>query len=509
MLRVRPTAADVTLRLVGGDQGDQACLQERDHDRDGGHELRVGVLVVAYNAASTLAKVLDRLPPSFGHRVAAILVSDDASQDATYLVGLGYQTQSHLPITVIQQPINLGYGGNQKAGYLWAMENGLDVVVLLHGDGQYAPEVIEEFVSPFDDPDVDAVFGSRVMDHGGARRGGMPMYKFVGNRVLTAYENAMTGMRLSEWHSGYRAYRVDALRDIPFETNSDGFDFDTQVILQLHEAGKQVLEVPIPTYYGDEICYVSGLRYARDVATHVTRYRLHKMGFGTGEMAFGEPYQLKMTASSSHGRLLSLMSRRPPCRVLDVGCSDGRLGELLRMCGHEVVGIDIVKHDGVADRLNSFVEADLDEPLPTDVGRDFDVIVALDVLEHTRDPDRVLRQLTPLLAASGVVLACVPNFGHWYPRTRVALGRFDYDRRGILDFTHLRFFTKRSFDRLARRNRLEITRRHQIGLPIEVAERGGDHAPRGLAVAKRVDASLASAWPSLFAYQFLYELRPC
>jgi len=475
-----------------------------------GHpDLRIGVIIVAYNAASTLARVLDRLPTEFCDRVEAILVSDDASEDATYLVGLGYQTQSRLPITVIRQPVNLGYGGNQKAGYRWAIEHGLDVVVLLHGDGQYAPEVIEDLIAPFSDPDVDAVFGSRILEPGSAVHGGMPRYKYVGNRLLTAYENAMTGMELSEWHSGYRAYRVDALRDIPFETNSDGFDFDTQIILNLHEAGKGIVEVSIPTYYGDEICYVNGVNYARNVATHVTRYRLHKMGFGTGDMAFGEPYELKMTPASSHGQMLSMMQHRPPGRVLDVGCSDGRLGEQLRWWGHFVVGLDIIKHDGVGDRLDDFVEADLDDPLPASLGADFDTIIALDVLEHTRDPERALRRLGSLLAPGGAILACVPNFGHWYPRIRVGLGRFDYDRRGILDYTHLRFFTRRSFQRLIDRANFTVVRRNYVGIPLEVSERGGDSTPRGVGPAKRLDNALASTWPSMFAYQFLYELRPC
>ena len=104
-----------------------------------------------------------------------------------------------------------------------------------------------------------------MMEKGGARRGGMPLYKFVGNRILTTFQNTVMGTDLTEWHSGYRAYRVAALAEIPFEQNHDGFDFDTQIIIQLVESGKRIVEVPIPTYYGDEICYVNGMGYARDV----------------------------------------------------------------------------------------------------------------------------------------------------------------------------------------------------------------------------------------------------
>ena len=104
--------------------------------------------------------------------------------------------------------------------------------------------------------------GSRMMVKGAAREGGMPLYKYVGNRILTRFENRCSGPMLSEFHSGYRAYSVEALKSIPFERNSDGFNFDTQIIIQLVDAGKRIVEVPIPTYYGDEICYVNGLKYA-------------------------------------------------------------------------------------------------------------------------------------------------------------------------------------------------------------------------------------------------------
>src|ERR1700691_869051 len=189
---------------------------------------KIGVLVVAYNAASTLAHVLDRIPKTFRPRVTQVFVCNDASQDSTYLVGLGYrQITDDLPLTIIRHASNLGYGGNQKAGYRMAIERDLDIVVLLHGDGQYAPECIEQIVAPLERGECDAVFGSRMMVKGAAREGGMPLYKYLGNKILTDFENRVLGTTLSEFHSGYRAYSVKALSSIPFERNSDGFDFDT------------------------------------------------------------------------------------------------------------------------------------------------------------------------------------------------------------------------------------------------------------------------------------------
>jgi len=152
-------------------------------------------------------------------------------------------------------------------------------VVLLHGDGQYAPELIGELVEPLRKGTADAVLGSRVLTRGAALRGGMPLYKFIGNKILTRWQNFVTGTTLSEWHCGYRAYSIGSLRSINFLENSDGFDFDTQIILQLNSAGKRIHETPIPTYYGDEICYVQGIKYARQVATAVVKHRLKTMGF--------------------------------------------------------------------------------------------------------------------------------------------------------------------------------------------------------------------------------------
>jgi SAM-dependent methyltransferase len=347
------------------------------------------------------------------------------------------------------------------------------------------------------------------MDPGSARIGGMPMYKYAGNRILTRFLNSTTGLELSEWHSGYRAYRVSALKEIPFENNSNAFDFDTEIILQLHEAGKEIVEVPIPTYYGDEICYVNGMRYAKDVVIDALRYRWHKMGFGSGEMAFAdEGYDVKFANNSSHAKVVTWLSEGSPRRILDLGCSNGRLGELLRLQGHTVIGVDTEKIDGVADRLDGFVQADLNEGLPAEVGKDFDVVIGADVFEHLAEPGKLLSSLPQVLAPRGVVIASIPNVAHWYPRLRIFFGSFDYERRGVFDSGHLRFFTRKSFERLAKRSGLRVRRRGTTGLPFEAAERGGPSPSRVMGVLSGADRLGVAASPSLFAYQLIFELEP-
>ena len=468
---------------------------------------RIGILVVAYNAESTLAKVLDRVPTDFRPRISQIFVCDDASQDSTYLVGLGYQQIApELPLKIIRHPGNLGYGGNQKAGYRLAIEHDLDIVVLLHGDGQYAPESLAEIVAPLERGECDAVFGSRMMIPGAARNGGMPLYKYVGNKILTRFENRMLGTELTEFHSGYRAYRVEALKSIPFESNSDGFNFDTQIIIQLVDAGKRIAEVPIPTYYGDEICYVNGLAYARDVTGDVLRYRLSKLGFMSGEEgSVGEEYGLKHAPDSSHAQILAALSKQPRSRILDLGCSGGLLSEQIRALGHHVTSVDVVELPEIHARVDRFIQADLDHGLPAEVCESgpYDIAVCADVLEHVREPEQLLGQIRHILVPRGQLIASVPNFGHWYSRSRTALGLFDYDQRGILDRGHVRFFTRRSFVRRLNRAGFEVMRLGATGLPLEVlAAGGGGFGRRALAA---LDRTSITAWPTLFGYQFVAQ----
>jgi glycosyltransferase involved in cell wall biosynthesis len=236
--------------------------------------MKIGILVVAYNAQDTLAKVLDRIPADFANQIDSILVCDDASTDETHKVGLQYQSISKLPLTIVRHQINLGYGGNQKTGYQWALEKNLDLVVLLHGDGQYAPEYLPQMVEPIVTGRADVVFGSRMITQGGARQGGMPLYKFIGNKILTTLQNRLAKVSLSEWHSGYRAYSVAALRKVNFLKNSDYFDFDSQIILQMIGARQRIVEIEIPTFYGDEISRVNGIKYGIKILIHTLKFRL-------------------------------------------------------------------------------------------------------------------------------------------------------------------------------------------------------------------------------------------
>lgn len=471
----------------------------------------VAVLVVAFNAESKLEDVLKRIPKQFSGISLKILVCDDASSDNTYEVGKSFaRDHQRGDIEIIRHEFNLGYGGNQKFGYEWAIRNNFDAVVLLHGDGQYAPEMIEEFIRPIQNGTADVVLGSRMMTRGAARNGGMPLYKFVGNKILTKWQNFVIGTHFSEWHCGYRSYSVRSLNSINFYENADGFNFDTQTILQLNSAGKKILEIPIPTYYGDEISHVQGIKYAWQVSTAVIKHRLNAMGFFASRVATPE-YRFKHDQHSSHGKIQKLISDTEPGCLLDVGCANCELSEFAAAAGHKVTAIDVhLPNREVSDV--KIIQHDLETGLPTQLIEKFDLIICADVLEHLRAPDKLLHESLNLLTTSGRLIASIPNFGHWYPRFRILLGKFDYDARGILDQTHLRFFTKKSFIRIANESGYDVSNVWLTGTPFEVLYR---EAPTRkfswsgfLKFLSLIDRALCRVRGQIFAYQFIFELTP-
>jgi ribosomal protein S18 acetylase RimI-like enzyme len=332
----------------------------------------------------------------------------------------------------------------------------------------------------------------------------------LGNRILSRFENAALGHRLSEFHSGYRAYSVSALKQLPFEKNSDGFNFDTQIIIQLHDAGMRIAEVPIPTYYGDEICYVDGMGYAADVTKDVITYRLQKAGFGDGSrIALTEEYQLKPSEDSSHGRISKLLAHRPPSRILDLGCSSGLLSERLLQDGPPRHRRRRERDRRGARTHGAFFKADLNEGIPSEVGTGFDIVLAADVIEHVMNPSVPDGQIRESPEPHGTALFCVPNIAHWYPRFRSTLGMFDYDQRGILDTTHLRFFTRRSLGKLIERGRgFAIRRIEPVGLPLDAVGVDGTKAAFTACGCGGPARAVRCLWPTMFGYQFIVEATP-
>lgn len=235
------------------------------------------IYLPAYNAALTLPAVLDRIPVEMKRQAARILVVDNCSTDDTYGVASSYKSEHNLEnLEVIRNPRNLGYGGSQKIAYRYCIDKGIEVVAMIHADGQYAPEILESMMSPVRGGQADMVFGSRIA--GRPLLGGMPLHRFLGNRVLTTFQNLILGSRLSEFHSGYRIFARKGLVQLNFEQLSDDYHFDTEMIILHLRAGLRIVEMPIPTFYGDEKNYVNIWHYGTQVMVTTLTYLLHCKG---------------------------------------------------------------------------------------------------------------------------------------------------------------------------------------------------------------------------------------
>ena len=234
--------------------------------------LKSVVVMPAYNAAQTLLYTYSLIPHEY---VDEVILVDDGSADATIKIA------KDLDLRLIVHPHNAGYGANQKTCYMEALRIGADIVVMLHPDGQYDPQIIPELIEAVQRGAGDMVLASRFLNPDGPLQGGMPYYKYVSNRFLTTAENIVLGQKLSEYHTGYRAFSRQLLETIPFLRNSNDFVFDQQIIFQAAYFNFKIHELPVVTKYFKDASSISFRRsvvYGLSTLNVLTRYLLHKYG---------------------------------------------------------------------------------------------------------------------------------------------------------------------------------------------------------------------------------------
>jgi glycosyltransferase involved in cell wall biosynthesis len=472
---------------------------------------RVLIFVVSYKAEKFIKSVLARIPamiwtnPIFNTEV---LVIDDESKDLTFQYAQEYVNSTGNPnITVLHNPKNQGYGGNQKIGYNYAIKMNFDVVVLLHGDGQYPPEYLEQMILPLLNGEADAAFGSRMINKFAALHGGMPFYKWVGNQMLTSLQNQILNVHLTEFHTGYRAYRIDALRSIPFEFNSNYFDFDTDIIIQLLDNQKRIVEIPIPTFYGDEVSRVNGLKYGFLILKTTIFSRLMRWGiFYNPKFDYAlenTQYVSKLGYASSHQFALDRIN--PLSVVLDLGSSPGILTEELFAKEIRIISVDKYITPTIQQFSMKTIEADIDSLDFNEISGDVDYILMLDIISDLRDPETILRKIRQRFSyCAPQLILTTANIAFFPIRLTLFFGQFNYGKRGILDMHHTRLFTFYSLRRALVNQGYEILEEKGIPAPFYLAL-GDSNVARFL---MKLNLFFIRFSKSLFAYQIAFVAKP-
>lgn len=470
---------------------------------------RVGIMIISYNASQLLRETVERIPLGLLDVIEEIFVFDDASKDDTFEVAQNLLTSSpwRHKLNVFKNPKNRGYGGNQKIGFRYAIERKLDFVVMLHGDGQYAPEHLPELIEPGVLKSEQVVFGSRMMNRMDAINGGMPIYKFIGNQVLTKFENLILGIHLTEYHTGYRMYATEVLKRIPFEENTDVFHFDSEIIVQVRALGAKIAEVPIRTFYGDEVCHVNGFKYALDVCKTVIAYRLHQIHVFRLSQYFVKRdivYTRKLSPYSSHEQIIKLLDK--PGKALDMGAGEGLLTEGLARKGIQSTGVDSAAPETMAGKFHAYIQCNLESPEALHFGREFDYVILADVVEHIRNAETLLKHVRCFLKPNGKVIISVPNIAIWFYRLSLLCGRFNYGDKGILDKTHTRLYTLDSIRQLVEGAGYVVKKEAFTGLPFEVVFESIGRSK----LLQMIDALYflcVKVWPRMFAYQIVLEAQ--
>ena len=466
------------------------------------------IYTVAYNAEKLIESTIERIPKDLNQNYdVEILISDDSSIDRTFEISNNIKSKSIYKLNVIKTSQNLGYGGNQKIGYKYAIENNFDFVILLHGDGQYSPELINKILKPLvQNEEFGLVLGSRMMNKFSALKGRMPFYKFIGNIILSKFQNILLGTKISEFHTGYRAFNVKKLKSINFILNTNNFHFDTEIIIQFIAKKIKISEIPINTFYGDEVCHVNGWKYATNVIKASLKYRLMSLGLFYDpkyEVLSENKYQDKLAFISTHKKAYDFIDS--DTKVLDLGCADGYLSkelEIKKRC--EVLSYDYENKNEL--KLENFSQIDLNKELPNINYDNLDYILMLDVIEHLFKPEIFMSKLQRKLKNNKKVklIFTTGNVCFFITRIMMLLGQFNYGPRGILDMTHTRLFTFKSFSRLIKNSNFNII--NASGIP----------APFGLAIGNNFLSKFLTSMniffiklsKGFFSYQMIFIVEP-
>ena len=454
--------------------------------------------------------ILDKIPKSVANWNHEILILINSSGESiSKAVDNSIKKQKSFNLRILFNLQNLGYGGNQKLAFHYAIKHDFDYVLLLAGSGQYAPEQIDELISELASGEFEAVVGSRFLIKNSTVKNQMPAYKYFGIKVITFFQNIILGMQFSEFHSGFRAYKVRALAEIPYVFNSNGRQFDTEVLVQLRLRGLNIQELPVSSLKGKEHPISDYLQYGLGGLWVALKTRLHQLSlsyerkFDIGDISTdGYKDELKLGYPSSHQFAIDEVPAK--VKVLDIGCGNALVGTELKKANCYVEGIDFETSTGEKN-IDKFTQLNLNEKNLDIPVNEFDYVLLMDILEHLDEPENFVYNLrVRAKGESPKMVVSVPNIGFINNRVQLLFGRFDYGIRGTMYLGHKRMFTFNAISKLFEQAEFKIIKCEGIPAPFPVAI--GDNWISRLFLT--INQGFIKVLPRLFSYQIFLVAVP-
>jgi glycosyltransferase involved in cell wall biosynthesis len=424
-------------------------------------------MIPAYNAERHIASTLSRVPAAIWQRIEAAVVIDDCSTDETVHKALDL-ANDYPKLRVIRHRTNRRYGGILKHGFQYAIDHGFDALLIVQADGRCSPESLPRLLEALEKGPAHVAQVVPVTPR---------PYEGPANRFSNRLLRRLSGLRLSDFQSGLRAYRVDFLRSVPFWNNTDDRHFDTEILLQSQILQATVLKVAGQNSARNDLSRGASLLHAIRSVLTTLRYALHRAG-----LFYSRNYDLNATGSrygskfadpfSSHSLLYGYLNDLS-CSgktVLELGVGDSALTRRLHADGAIVdcVEMDPEAAGTAAPYARHVWNEDLAVTRLKQARDSYDIVIAADILEHLLYPEEILTQLKACVGKGGVLLVSLPNVANLYVRINLLLGRFPYHSKGLLDRTHLHFFTRKSAERLVARAGWDIVGRDYTSIPVAV-----------------------------------------
>lgn len=398
------------------------------------------------------------------------------------------------------------FGELRKAAFEYARLRNLDQVILMDGDGGHPPESLPELLEAARRAPESLILAT-------ADAESQPIADRLWNRVAGFIQNRILGLHLGDYQTRFRVYPLEALERIPFQLNTRGKRFDSEIILQMRALGVRIHEVALSvpsdsaTVPGAAGPAHRSLSEEVDAIRTAIGYRLHQAHLtrdGRYLVDHDIHYTLKHSETGSHHQVITSIA--PGSEVLDLGCSTGLLARPLLEKEVRVTGVDAGEGKRLAKELAEYHQRDLELPLELPFGRDFDYVVCADVIEHLRNRNQLLRGARRYLKPGGRLVISTPNVALWFYRLSLLVGRFEYGPRGVLDETHVHLYTGSTFRREVENAGFHVLEQKVTALPFEVVfeSTGRSRLVRGIAATYH---ALARLWPAMFAYQYVLEAR--